>query len=32
MQVKDALPLTAAQNVVCYQGCGFAFVSDGCHA
>jgi hypothetical protein len=28
----DALPLTAAQNVVRYQGCGFALVADGCHA
>jgi hypothetical protein len=32
MQAKDALPLTAAQNVVRYQGCGFALVADGCHA
>ena len=29
---KDALPLTVAQNVVRYKGCGFALVADGCHA
>src|SRR5580704_7639430 len=32
MQAKDALPLTAAQNAVRYQGCGFALVGDRCHA
>jgi hypothetical protein len=32
MQAKDALLLTAAQNVVRYQGCSFALIGDGCHA
>jgi hypothetical protein len=32
MQMKDALPLTATQNIGRYQGCGFALIGDGCHA